>query len=167
MRSAGTRRVTALVAALVATLASARPGPAAAEDREARSHTVAVATRAFEAFRHGLERGEWQGFFDLLADDFSFYFPTGRWQGQHRGKDKAIEFFRYVSQVFPDGLRVSLDRVTANEATVVFEFRDEGTLAVPGEAPRPYKNRVAVSLDVCGEKICQYREYVGSDGRSN
>jgi hypothetical protein len=28
-------------------------------------------------------------------------------------------------------------------------------------------NRVAISLDVCGEKICAYREYFGSDAKSN
>jgi ketosteroid isomerase-like protein len=138
-----------------------------ADEHAARAHTLAVATRAFEAFRIGLERGEWQGFFDLLADDFSFYFPTGRWLGLHQGKDEAMQFFRYVSQVYPDGLRLTLDRVTANETTAVFEFRDEGTLVVPGQEPRTYRNRVAVSLDVCGDKICHYREYFGSDGRSN
>ncbi|PMB43694.1 ketosteroid isomerase, partial [Fischerella thermalis CCMEE 5330] len=73
------------------------------------------------------------------------------------------EFFQYVTQAFSPGLKLnSLDHVTSNETTVVFEFRDEGMLF--GE---PYKNRVAVSFDVRGNKICSYREYFGSDGKSN
>ena len=32
---------------------------------------------------------------------------------------------------------------------------------------KTYKNRVAISLDVRGDKVCAYREYLGSDGKSN
>lgn len=67
-----------------------------------------------------------------------------------------------MSTSFHPGIKLtSLDRVTSNETTVVFEFRDEGLLF--GE---PYKNRIAVSFDVRGDKICAYREYFGSDGKS-
>lgn len=31
----------------------------------------------------------------------------------------------------------------------------------------PYKNRVAVAFDIRDDKICAYREYFGSDGKSN
>lgn len=127
------------------------------------ARTMQVAQKAFEHFKHGLAKGEWQPFLDMLSDDFTFYFPTGKYQGQNVGKERAAEFFRYVSTVFPEGVRITeVLRVTGNERTVVFEFKDEGTLR--GE---PYKNRVAVSLDVCGDKICAYREYFGSDGKSN
>jgi len=57
---------------------------------------------------------------------------------------------------------LTLDSVTSNETTVVFEFRDEGMMW-----KEPYKNRIAVSFDVRGDKICGYREYFGSDGKSN
>jgi ketosteroid isomerase-like protein len=57
--------------------------------------------------------------------------------------------------------RVSGVRRSGGANTFVYEFRDEGTLR--GE---PYRNRVAISLDVCGGKICGYREYFGSDGKS-
>jgi len=30
-----------------------------------------------------------------------------------------------------------------------------------------YKNRVVVSFDIREDKICGYREYFGSDGKSN
>ena len=124
----------------------------------------AVADRAFAAFRVGLASGQWQSWFDMLTDDFSFYFPQGKWLGQHAGKTKAIEFFTYVSAVFKDGLRVvSVDRVLQNASTVLFEFKDEGPLYLP-DGKRDYKNRVAISLDVRGQQIAGYREYFGSDG---
>jgi catechol 2,3-dioxygenase-like lactoylglutathione lyase family enzyme len=129
-----------------------------------RERTLAVATAAFERFRRGLASGDWQGWYDMLAEDVTFHFPAGRWQGQHRGKAKAIEFFRYVSSVFPEGLQLELDRVTADETTVTFEFRDWGRLVLPGQAPRDYENRVAISLDVRGDEIAGYREYFGIVG---
>ncbi len=125
-------------------------------------NTLAVAQQAFVHFEHGLATGEWQTFFDMLTDDFSFWFPLGKFFGLNVGKDRAIEFFNYVSEVYDQGLTLMLDRVTSNETTVVFEFRDQGLLR-----GQPYKNRVAVSFDVRGNKICGYREYLGSDGKSN
>jgi ketosteroid isomerase-like protein len=98
----------------------------------------------------------------MLTDDFTFWFPIGKFHGLNVGKERAKEFFEYVVQAYREGLSVTLERVTSNETTVVFEFRDEGLMW--GE---PYKNRVAVSFDVRGDKICSYREYLGSDGKSN
>jgi ketosteroid isomerase-like protein len=111
---------------------------------------------AFEHFRHGLATGEWDDFLAMLTDDFVFYFPMGPYQGRNEGKERAREFFDYVSAAFDEGLEVTLDTVLHNETTVMFEFRDEGTLH--GE---PYQNRVAVAFDVRGDKICGYREYFG------
>jgi ketosteroid isomerase-like protein len=131
---------------------------------DAAARTLDVAKRAFELFRSGLGSGNWQPWLDVLTDDFSFRFPMGRWRGEHRGKEDAAEFFAYVRQVYPEGLQLEVDRVTVNEGTVVFEFRDWGMLAVPGQPPREYRNRVAVSLDVREDRIAGYREYFGSDG---
>ena len=125
------------------------------------SNTLEVAQQAFKHFNHGLATGEWNAFLDILTDDFSFWFPVGQYHGLNVGKEKAREFLEYVSSAFPEGLKVILDRVTSNENTVVFEFRDEGSLR--GE---PYKNRIAVSFDVREDKICAYREYFGSDAKS-
>lgn len=124
--------------------------------------TMKVAQQAFGHFTHGLATGDWQPFMDMLSDDFTFWFPVGPYHGLNVGKERASEFFQYVSETFSQGLSVTLDRVTSNETTVVFEFRDEGLMW--GE---PYKNRVAVSFDVRDNQICYYREYFGSDGKSN
>jgi ketosteroid isomerase-like protein len=124
-----------------------------------------AAERAFDAFRTGLGTGQWQAWFDCLTDDVTFVFPQGKWAGRHRGKAKAVEFFAYVSSVFREGLRVvAVECVSQQGETVVFEFCDEGTLSVPGQAPRPYRNRVAISLDMRGTQVAGYREYFGGDG---
>lgn len=125
-------------------------------------NTLKVAHLAFEHFTRGLATGEWNLFLDMLTEDFSFWFPTGKYHGLHVGKQRAREFFSYVSECFQSGLTLTLDRFTSNETTVVFEFRDEGLLF--GQL---YKNRLAISFDVRGDKICGYREYFGSDGKSN
>jgi ketosteroid isomerase-like protein len=130
--------------------------------QENRQKTIEVAQKAFECFRNGLATGQWQPFLEMLSDDFTFWFPIGKFHGLNVGKERAKEFFDYVNQAYPEGLSLTLDRITSNETTVVFEFRDEGIMW--GEL---YKNRVAVSFDVRGDKISSYREYLGSDGKSN
>ncbi|MBW4670177.1 MAG: nuclear transport factor 2 family protein [Cyanomargarita calcarea GSE-NOS-MK-12-04C] len=130
---------------------------------EASENTLEVAQKAFKHFTHGLASGEWNAFLDMLAEDFTFWFPMGKYYGLNVGKQRAQEFFQYVSELFSPGLTLtSLDSVTSNETTVVFEFRDEGLLL-----GQPYKNRVVVAFDVRGDRICGYREYFGSDGKSN
>lgn len=129
---------------------------------ERSENTLKVAHQAFEYFTHGLATGEWQQFVNMLTDDFTFWFPVGKYHGLNVGKERALEFLEYVSEAFSEGLSLTLVSVTSNETTVVFEFRDEGLMW--GE---PYKNRIAVSFDVRGDKICAYREYFGSDGKSN
>ena len=129
---------------------------------ERENHTMEVAHQAFGHFTHGLATGDWKQFLEMLTEDFTFWFPVSTFHGLNVGKERAREFFQYVSETFNEGLIVTLERVTSNETTVVFEFRDEGLMR--GEL---YKNRIAVSFDVRGDKICGYREYFGSDGKSN
>jgi uncharacterized protein (DUF1330 family)/ketosteroid isomerase-like protein len=119
-----------------------------------------VAEEAFEDLRHGLATGQWQPWLDRLSDDFTFHFPMGRYQGVNEGKGKAAEFFAFVSQAYADGLFVDeITGVTAEGTRVVFEFADHGLLF-----GKPYTNKVAISLDVCGDEICGYREYFGLVG---
>ncbi|MFP4299646.1 MAG: nuclear transport factor 2 family protein [Spirulinaceae cyanobacterium] len=127
-----------------------------------KSATQDTGKQAFEYFSQGLATQQWDAFLEMLADDFTFWFPAGPFQGLNTGKAKAREFCQYVAACFPDGLSVTLDGITSNETTVVFELRSEGKFR--GEI---YKNRVAVFFDVRGDKICSYREYFGSDGKSN
>lgn len=128
---------------------------------ETRSQTLETADYAFQQFTHGLASGEWEPFLNLLTPDFAFWFPIGHYHGLNTGKDRAATFFQYVSDTFKPGLTITLDGITSNETTVIFELRSEGLMR--GE---PYKNRIAIAFDVRGDKICGYREYLGSDGKS-
>ena len=119
-----------------------------------------VAEEAFVDFKAGLATGEWGPFLARLSEDFTFHFPLGQYQGLNEGKDKAAEFFAFVSEVYADGLFIDeVLGVTADGTRVVFEFKDHGLMF-----GKPYANVVAISLDVCGEKICGYREYFGLVG---
>lgn len=130
---------------------------------EIKHDTLEVAHKAFGHFTHSLATGEWNQFIDMLTEDFTFWFPVGPFHGLNTGKERFGEFLQYFSENFKGGIEItSLERVTSNETTVVFEFRDQGMLR--GE---PYKNRIAISFDIQGDKICAYREYFGSDGKSN
>ena len=112
---------------------------------------------------HGFATSDWAPLLNLLIDDFTFWFPIGAYHGLNVGKDRAKEFFQYVTEVFGQTVKLtSLERVTSSETTVIFKFRDEGIML-----GQPYKNRIAISFDVRDDKICGYREYLGSDGKSN
>ncbi len=124
--------------------------------------TIAVAQKAFEHFSEGLTTGKWQPFLDMLSEDFHFWFPVGKFSGLNVGQERAKEFFQYVAQAYSEGLEITLERIKSNDTTVVFEFRDQGLMW-----GQPYKNRVAVSFDIRGDKICAYREYFGSNGQWN
>lgn len=118
--------------------------------------TLETAQQAFEHFRHGLAKGEWEKFIAILSDDFTFSFPAGPYQGLNEGKERMAEFLGYVSEkVFSQGLVFILERTTFNENTVVFEGKSEGLMF-----GKPYQNQVAISFDVQGVKICSYREYL-------
>lgn len=118
------------------------------------------AEEAFADLRKGLATGDWEAWLARLSDDFSFHFPLGRFQGLNTGKARAEEFFRFVSQAYPEGLEVfEVVAATSEGNRVVFEFRDRGLLR--GE---PYENLVAISLEICGEQVCGYREYFGLVG---
>ena len=86
-------------------------------------HTRTVAARAFDRFKEGLATGQWQGFLDLLADDFWFYFPAGKWHGEWRGKAKAAEFFEYVAAISVTIPRTSLGRASVIARPLVISPR--------------------------------------------
>ncbi len=125
--------------------------------------TMEVGMKAYKHFIKGVQKGDWQPFFEMLTDDFIIFFPRGEFQGESKGKERAMQFFKYVGETFKGGFTVvEVLRITASETTIIFELRDEAILN-----GKPYKNRVALSWDVRGDKISAYREYFGSDGKSN
>jgi ketosteroid isomerase-like protein len=117
---------------------------------------ITTAELGFKHWSHGLATGEWENFFSMLTDDFTFWFPVGSFQGANIGKSKAEVFFKYVTEkVFPQGLTITLERMSYHEATVVFEGKSQGLMF-----DKPYQNQAAISFDIRGHKICGYREYL-------
>ena len=126
------------------------------------ANTLAVGMRGWEAFTKGMTTHEWEDFLGMLTDDFEFFFPTGEWNGLHKGKAKAAEYFGLVKKIAPGGFTiVELMHTSVSEDAIVFEFKDEAVLF-----GKEYKNRVAMSWTIRGEQICGQREYFGSDGKS-
>ncbi len=119
--------------------------------------------RALSVFKTALATGDWPPFFELLADDFTLYFPHGKFQGLSVGKTKGEEFFHLVTEAFGGCLTITeVIRVAVSETTFIFEFRNEGQLR-----GAEYKNRVTISWDFRDGQIVAAREYFGSDGKSN
>jgi ketosteroid isomerase-like protein len=118
-----------------------------------------TAREAFARLSRGLATGEWEPFLETLSDDFVFWFPMGKFKGRNEGRERAREFFAFVSSVYDTGLFVTLDRSTHEGGTTVFEFHDEGLLR-----GAPYSNRVAIALETRDGKIVEYREYFGLVG---
>lgn len=117
---------------------------------------IAIAQQAFDYFSHGLASGAWDNFLAMLTEDFTFSFPIAPFQGRNIGKDKAELFFNYVStQVFTEGLYLTVERITSNETTVVFEVQSQGLMF-----GKPYQNQAAISFDIRDNLICGYREYL-------
>ena len=123
---------------------------------EASSQTIQIAEHAFQAFADGLAYGDWSAFLEHLSDDFTFWFPAGPFKGLNHGRDRAKEFFKLVAVVFPEGLMLTVQQITSNPTTVVFEVRSQGSML-----GHPYENQGAIAFDIKDDKICAYREYLG------
>ena len=123
---------------------------------DSNAHTLQIAQIAFQAFAHGLACGEWSPFLEKLSDDFTFWFPAGPFKGLNHGRERASEFFKLVSVVFPEGLTLTVLQITSNPTTIVFEVRSQGTML-----GHPYENQGAIAFEVRDHKICSYREYLG------
>ncbi|MBD1911617.1 MULTISPECIES: nuclear transport factor 2 family protein [unclassified Leptolyngbya] len=122
---------------------------------EASAETLQIAQDAFQDFCQGLAQGEWSAFLNRLSEDFTFWFPAGPFQGLNVGADKAKAFFEMVSQVFPEGLTLTVQQITSNATTVVFEVRSQGLML-----GKPYENQAAIAFDIKNGQVCSYREYL-------
>jgi ketosteroid isomerase-like protein len=120
------------------------------------SSTVAVAQEGFTRLQQGLATGQWQPFLEMLTEDCTFSFPAGSYKGLHQGKTMLAKFLNYATEsVFKNGLSLTLQRITSNETTVVFEVYSEGEMW-----GKPYQNQAAIAFDIQGDRICSYREYL-------
>ena len=149
----GMRSGKMMVLALGAMLA----GCAATAPARAPSSTEQVAERFIDLHRRGWATGEWGEYLALISDDFTFWMPAGDVRGKNVGK---TAWERYVRSATQAGTRLTISApqvLTMSGDHFVFESTSEGLLF--GKVP--WKNRVAISVDVRDGKIVGFREYFG------
>lgn len=121
--------------------------------------TIEIATKAFGAFAKGWGNGNFQPFLEMLTDEFTFWYPYGKYRGKFTGLAGKAQIVAKCLEhsASDDRLNFSLPQhITSNDRTVMFEFECEGI--IDGEK---YQGRIAIALDVSNEKICGFREYFG------
>ena len=117
---------------------------------------LTVAQKAFDHLKTGFITGDFEPYFAMLTDDYIFYLPIEPARGEHRGIEKAREYYRMSGD---SGSWLNLhtpSSITSNEKTVIFEFKVNGKIV-----NSDFNNRIAIALDVRGERICGFREYFG------
>lgn len=113
-----------------------------------------TAQQAFRNYNHGLATVEWEPFLEMLAKDFTFWFPVGPYQRLNVGI-KAAAFFQDASIAFSAGLALKLEHITSSKTRVIFEVKSERQLW-----GKPYQNQAAISFNIRGDR-CGYRKYLG------
>lgn len=123
---------------------------------EPRDEALRICSIGLQRFREGWATGAWRPFLDLLAPCFVQRVPIGPLRGREVGLDEARKHFRSLTLL---GARLTLgepSRVAVSESGAVFELEVKGELY-----GLPYRNHLALSLDVRGGRITAMREYFG------
>lgn len=122
-------------------------------------NSINIGLKAFEYFSLGWSTGDFSKYFDLLDDDFIFYFPEGKHAGKYYGLEAKNHMIEKCLDHSVNNERLTLDspyKMTANENSVVFEFTAHGILN-----GKSYQGDIAISFDIREEKISGFREYYG------
>ena len=123
---------------------------------------MTVARKVFDLFAQGWVTGDFGPYIALLADEMTFWFPTG----SHRGKFIGAEGRRQMIAKCRDH-NVAGDRLTLHPpqyvltdgASVMFEFESEGLYG-----GKPYMGHNAIAFEVKDDKVIGFREYFGDLG---
>jgi ketosteroid isomerase-like protein len=121
--------------------------------------TLKVAKHAFAAFTEGWTTGNFQPFLEMLTDEFTFWYPYGKYHGKFSGREGKAKMIAKCRDHHEAGDRLCLSpphHITSSITTVIFEFECEGVIS--GE---PYRGRIAIALDISNDKISGFREYFG------
>lgn len=121
--------------------------------------TLKIAQQAFTAFAEGWMTSNFQTFLEMLTDEFTFWYPYGKYRGKfigREGKAQMIAKCRDHSEAVDQLTFSSPHHITSSDTTVMFEFECEGIIG--GES---YHRRLAIALDVSNDKISGFREYFG------
>jgi len=122
----------------------------------AHAQALRIARRAFDAFRRGHATADWSTFLALLTDDVVVWLPGGPFGGRNDGRARAEAFVRSLSA--DPGTAMTFGdpyRTTTAGSTVSFELEDAGRLG-----GQPVRNRIVMSFDVRGDRVCALREYL-------
>lgn len=117
---------------------------------------TAVALRAWRALADAHDVGDFKPYLAMLTEDYVFSMPLGAFRGEHHGIAAATECYQQIAASEPKLVFGDPMRVTRQGDTVVIEFEDAGTIM-----GKPYRNCIASSFDVRGDRVCGYREYFG------
>jgi ketosteroid isomerase-like protein len=118
-----------------------------------------TAQQGLTAFMQGWGNGDFQPFLELLTDEFTFWYPYGKHRGKFSGYEGKAQMVAKCHDHSALGDRLKFNsphHVSSGNANVMFEFECEGVIS-----NKPYHGRIAISLDVSGDKISGFREYFG------
>lgn len=116
-----------------------------------------TALRAWDCLAEGHLNGNFQGYLEMLTEDYVFFMPLGEFRGRNMGRDRAAQCYRAITQAKPRLTFLAPSLILVHNNTVVIEWEDEGTLM-----EMPYRNRIVGVFEVRGERVCGYREYLGN-----
>ncbi len=123
---------------------------------------ASAARRAFAAFSHAVQSGDAAPFADLLAEEVHFRVPLpfAEWQGEQRGRNRALELIAFERETMHVRLTLTLTALHVAEddgGSAVVEFDSRGQVGPEGT---PYENRLAIAFDFNPSgQVRAFREY--------
>lgn len=121
-----------------------------------------AAREAFDLFAQGWETGNFESYIATLADEMTFWFPTGTHRGKYAGAEGRAQMIAKCQDHTAAGDRLTLHPpqfVLADGNSVMFEFESEGIYA-----GIPYKGHNAIAFEIKDGKVVGFREYFGDLG---
>ena len=111
---------------------------------------------ALQRYRAGWSTGSWAPFVELLSPGFTLCAPIGDLRGRAATRAEVVSHFKAMRLL---GVRLQLGeplRVASSDRNVTFELEVTGALY-----GLPYRNTIAISLDVEAGLVTALREYFG------
>ncbi|MBC7936569.1 MAG: nuclear transport factor 2 family protein, partial [Rhizobacter sp.] len=63
---------------------------------------IQTALQAYAALAAGHKAGSFQNYIDMLTEDYVFYSPVGEFRGKNVGKERAIQFYKAITDAKAD-----------------------------------------------------------------
>ncbi|MEM8808083.1 MAG: nuclear transport factor 2 family protein [Cyanobacteria bacterium P01_G01_bin.38] len=123
---------------------------------------MTTARKAFDLFAQGWTTGDFEPYIALLADEMTFWFPTGVHRGKFSGVAGRQEMIAKCHDHTAAGDRLTLhppQYALIDGHSVMFEFESEGLYE-----GKPYQGHNAIAFEVSAGKVIGFREYFGDLG---